>query len=50
METWTLTTLTRLFAADPEPLGDVDVSVPDQGDVTVTARSETNPTAELSQI
>ncbi|PDT14868.1 hypothetical protein CO670_21080 [Rhizobium sp. J15] len=40
METWTLTTLTRLFAADPEPLGDVDVSVPDQGDVICVTLKE----------
>lgn len=40
METWTLTTLTRLFAADPDPLGDVDVSVPDQGDVICVTLKE----------
>ena len=33
LETWNLTTLTRLFAADPDALGDVDVAVPEQGDV-----------------
>ncbi|MCM2449217.1 YjfI family protein [Agrobacterium vitis] len=33
LEPWTLTSLTRLFAADPEALGDVDVTVPESGDV-----------------
>lgn len=40
METWTLTTLTRLFAADPEALGDVDVTVPEQGDVICVTLKE----------
>ncbi|MGI2033200.1 YjfI family protein [Rhizobium panacihumi] len=40
METWTLTTLTRLFAADPEALGDVDVSVPAHGDVLCVTLKE----------
>lgn len=40
METWTLTTLTRLFAADPEALGDVDVIVPEQGDVICVTLKE----------
>lgn len=40
METWTLTTLTRLFAADPEALGDVDVSVSAHGDVLCVTLKE----------
>lgn len=40
METWNLTTLTRLFASDPEVLGDVDVSVPSQGDVICVTLKE----------
>ncbi|WP_092423802.1 DUF2170 family protein [Devosia crocina] len=33
LDTWNLTTLTRLFASDPEALGDVDVHVPPEGNV-----------------
>lgn len=40
METWTLTTLARLFAADPPALGDVDVTVPEQGDVVCVTIKE----------
>ncbi|HEV7290805.1 MAG TPA: YjfI family protein [Devosia sp.] len=40
METWTLTSLTRLFAADPEALGDVDVNVPQGGDVICVTLKE----------
>ncbi|MEX6506735.1 YjfI family protein [Jiella sp. M17.18] len=30
---WNLTSLTELFASDPEPLGDVDVTIVETGDV-----------------
>jgi len=30
---WTLSSLTELFASDPEPLGDVDVTVAEDSDV-----------------
>lgn len=40
LDNWTLTTLARLFAADPEPLGDVDVNVPEQGDVICVTLKE----------
>ncbi|MBY5864592.1 YjfI family protein [Rhizobium leguminosarum] len=40
LETWNLTTLTRLFAADPDALGDVDVAVPEQGDVICVTLKE----------
>jgi uncharacterized protein YjfI (DUF2170 family) len=40
LETWNLTTLTRLFAADPEALGDVDVTVPEHGDVICVTLKE----------
>ncbi|BCH56407.1 hypothetical protein RvVAR031_40570 [Agrobacterium vitis] len=40
MEPWTLTSLTRLFAADPEALGDVDVTVPESGDVICVTLKE----------
>jgi len=40
LETWNLTSLTRLFAADPEALGDVDVNVPSQGDVICVTLKE----------
>lgn len=40
METWNLTSLTRLFAADPEMLGDVDVNVPPGGEVLYVTLKE----------
>ncbi len=40
MENWNLTTLTRLFAADPEMLGDVDVNVPPGGEVLCVTLKE----------
>ena len=40
METWNLTSLTRLFASDPEALGDVDVAVPPEGDVICVTLKE----------
>ncbi|MCF1452666.1 YjfI family protein [Agrobacterium vitis] len=40
LEPWTLTSLTRLFAADPEALGDVDVTVPESGDVICVTLKE----------
>ncbi|NSZ18667.1 YjfI family protein [Agrobacterium vitis] len=40
LEPWTLTSLTRLFAADPEALGDVDVTVPQSGDVICVTLKE----------
>lgn len=40
MESWTLTSLTQLFAADPAALGDVDVAVPEHGDVLCVTLKE----------
>jgi len=40
LETWNLTSLTRLFASDPEALGDVDVAVPPEGDVICVTLKE----------
>jgi uncharacterized protein YjfI (DUF2170 family) len=40
LEPWNLTTLTRLFAADPEMLGDVDVHVPEGGEVLYVTLKE----------
>lgn len=40
METWNLTTLTQLFAADPEMLGDVDVNVSSEGEVLCVTLKE----------
>jgi hypothetical protein len=40
LETWNLTSLTRLFAADPEMLGDVDVNVPSEGEVLYVTLKE----------
>ncbi|GGA99327.1 hypothetical protein GCM10011491_29490 [Brucella endophytica] len=40
MELWNLTTLARLFASDPDPLGDVDVTVPASGDVICVTLKE----------
>lgn len=42
---WTLSSLTELFASDPEPLGDVDVTVADGSDVlqvTLKERGDLN--------
>ena len=33
MAVWNLTSLTELFASDPAALGDVDVTIPPEGDV-----------------
>lgn len=40
MDTWNLTTLTQLFASDPEALGDVDVHVPPEGNVLFVTLKE----------
>jgi uncharacterized protein len=40
LELWNLTSLTRLFASDPDPLGDVDVTVPSDGDVICVTLKE----------
>jgi uncharacterized protein YjfI (DUF2170 family) len=40
LETWTLTALSRLFAADPPALGDVDVTVPQESDVICVTLKE----------
>lgn len=40
MEPWNLTTLTQLFASDPEAVGDVDVHVPPEGNVLYVTLKE----------